>query len=341
MPRAGEPRRAVPPPPRSPSTRANRPRPVRAASSGPAGRRTPGAHSKPPSPFQIPASRKPRANSAGGVGYGPIAPSVEIDPVTGGFVRSRRPAHIRALEESKTRNPRPAQVDKALVDKARNACIELRTTLSATAARLDFTQIDRIVLARGDSALAPLRQQIDSLVQLALAFAKFTCGGGALSALEARLNSRPAHGAGGNALRIKTVVVALRALTDKLSSDIEAAASIVEAVEQGLLEQIFSWASEAESTYDILLVARAAPRAPAYPPSQRAPNFARTCSAGRDGRAIGGRALTVGASRAVIESEEARGGKDNSASPPCYRERLGRCRPARLQIPEVPEKKGH
>jgi hypothetical protein len=224
---------------------------MRSASSGPASRHTP--HAKPSSPFsEVPATRKPRANTADGVGYKPIAPSVEIDPMTGCF--KRRPAHIRALEESKksATNAQRAREQAALVDQARDSCIELRTTLSATAARLDFTMIDRIVAARGDAALAPLRQQLDALVQLALAFVK-VCGG-SLAALESRLNGRPANGNATNALRIKTVVVALRALTDKLSTDIEAAAAVhVDAlVEQGLLEQIFSWASEAESTYEIL-----------------------------------------------------------------------------------------
>ena len=316
---------------------------MRAVSSGPVSRRTPGAHSKPQSPFsELPASRKPRANTAG---YQPIAPSVEIDPSTGSF--KRRPAHIRALEESKQRstgasNARRTREQSVLVDQAHDSCIELRTALAATAARMDFTMLDRIGAARGDASLSPLRQQLDNLVVLSLAFAKFTCPTAAAS-LESRLNGRPA--AAGNALRIKTVVVTLRALTDKLSPDVDAAAAFhIEAlVEQGLLEQIFSWASESESTYDILLVARPpppAPRAPVYPPSQRAPGFGgRSRSAARNvgGQTISSRAPIV-EDRAfdVLECKDA--GKDDRE---CYRERLGRCRPARLMIPEVPEKKGH
>jgi hypothetical protein len=290
---------------------------------------------------------------------------VEIDPATGSF--KRRAAHIRALEDSRRRETNGAQRAlelAAAADRTRVACRELRAVLIATAARIDFATLDRAAAARGDEALAPLREQLDAVAQLALAFCKCASGGaGAAAALDARLQSlRGPPAPGGNALRAKAVLVALRALPERLGGDVDphGAAHAAALLDQGLLEQLLSWTGEAESSYDALAFSATAARvqlAPRAPPPRATPRgFSRARSAGRAEPRPGGLAARARAAAAASFRDAAPpapcaglgqagpgddGGGAEAAAPRrcCYRERLGRCRPAPLIIPAVPERR--
>jgi len=190
---------------------------------------------------------KPRAASAGH----PLGPTQPQKPPAGAF-RRRPAAHLQALEAS--RKNKEASINAvAYKGRAKDACNSLRKILSGLAFKLDFATLDKFARNKGEEALKPLCQQLEQLNYLSQSFCRIVTS----------QEQRPLHsGRGPHSIQIKSFVVALQAIADKLPADMDADAAerLVEMVDQGLLEQILSWVGEAESSYDVV---RAKPAAAA------------------------------------------------------------------------------
>ena len=174
----------------------------------------------------------------------------------------RKPAHIKALEDCKKPRllPAPAsarrigsgagaQADSELIARARIELSELRRQLSALTAGINFGQLDRVVAHWGEDMLEGLRHAFDELIQLSLSFSHL-CN----PTILARAGSGEAGKS--NCIQIKSAVVSLRAFCDRLAeqpSDIDVASKIVRVAQQGLVEQMLSWAGECESSYEVIL----------------------------------------------------------------------------------------
>lgn len=182
----------------------------------------------------------------------------------------RKPAHIKAMEDCKkpemlrptlpTARPTVSAITVSeaaeITNRAQRSCSELRQQLSMLAARTDFNLLDRIVAHRGEDALESLRHAFDELHGLASSFTQLIAREGNAPAFPGRTCS---DGSKSNCIQIKSVVVSLRAILDKLSqqpSDVDTASRILRLVEQGLVEQVLSWAGECESFYDVLVPER-------------------------------------------------------------------------------------
>lgn len=178
----------------------------------------------------------------------------------------RKPAHIRAMEDSRKPALRPPLAAKPtvtavsiheaaeLMARARSSVGELRTQLSALAASTNFNLLDKIVAHRGEDALEALRHAFEELNKLATSFNHVIAVPG--NANSNQRTSSMVEGSKSNCIQIKSSVVSLRAICDRLVQqpiDVDAASRIVRIVEQGLVEQLLSWASECESAYEVLV----------------------------------------------------------------------------------------
>lgn len=175
----------------------------------------------------------------------------------------RKPAHIKAMEDCKKPALRPAQPNARAtasavstqaaaetVARAKRSCCEAAACLTKLAERVGFNLLDKIVASRGDGALAGMRHTFDELNQLAASFAQHLVNPGVIS------RTRSTEGSKSNCIQIKSVVVSLRAISDKFmqhSYDIDTASRVVRLVEQGIVEQLLSWVGECESSYEVIL----------------------------------------------------------------------------------------
>lgn len=204
-----------------------------------------------------------RAHTSQGFGLGSLlerAQEKRIVPF------QRKPAHIKAMEDCRKPAMRPAQpnaraaasaasVQSAAAETvahAKRSCTETAACLTKLAERVGFNLLDKIVAGRGDEALSSLRHNFDELNKLATSFSQLLMN--PANAIPFRTSS--AEGSKSNCIQIKSVVVSLRAISDKLaqhSSDIDTASRIVRLVDQGIVEQLLSWAGECEASYEVLL----------------------------------------------------------------------------------------
>mmetsp|Transcript_12539 Transcript_12539/g.18196 ORF Transcript_12539/g.18196 Transcript_12539/m.18196 type:complete len:419 (-) Transcript_12539:147-1403(-) len=177
----------------------------------------------------------------------------------------RKPAHIKAMEDCRRPALRPAdaRIERAqstaaskqqgleLLKRSQRHCGELSQQLSALAAQMDFALLDMIVAHKGEDALLALRSAFDQVSSLACSFTHLIAvPGSAPSAISS------AGGCKSNCMQIKSIVVSLRAIADKLveqSCDLDRASRIVRLIEQGLIEQLLSWVGECESAYEVLV----------------------------------------------------------------------------------------
>jgi hypothetical protein len=174
----------------------------------------------------------------------------------------RKPAHIKAMEDCKKPALRPTQPNARAtasvstqaaaetVARAKRSCGEVAACLTKLAERVGFNLLDKIVASRGDSALAGMRHTFDELNQLAASFAQLLVNPGVIPHI------RTGEGSKSNCIQIKSVVVSLRAISDKFmqhSYDIDTASRVLRLVEQGIVEQLLSWVGECESSYEVLL----------------------------------------------------------------------------------------
>jgi hypothetical protein len=187
----------------------------------------------------------------------------------------RKPAHIKAMEDAKKtalrQNPNrlnnvaavSVQEASELVSSAQRSCAQLSSELSILAAKTDFNLLDRIVATRGEEALGALRENFDQLNALAVSFMQLLVN----SVNNALLRTGSGEVCKSNCIQIKSVVVSLRVIADRISSqpgDVDSASRIVRMVDQGLIEQILSWAYECESAYEVLVPERRAHHKPAH-----------------------------------------------------------------------------
>ncbi len=214
-----------------------------------------------------PVGRSPIRKHSAHTGVARAMPAEATQPIK---PFQRKPAHIKVIEDCKKPPLRPTiptarqhvsaiSVQEAVetVSRAQRSCDEVRKQLSELAARTDFNLLDRIVAHRGEESLESLRHAFDELNCLASVFSKilFVPSNGLTRA--GSLGST--EGSKSNCIQIKSVVVSLRAISEKLDQQpmgIDNALKVVRLVDQGLSEQILSWAGECESAYDVLLPER-------------------------------------------------------------------------------------
>ena len=178
----------------------------------------------------------------------------------------RKPAHIRAMEDCKrpalrpapasARHPPPgsgtgAQAGSEVMARARSELSELRRQLGALTAGINFSQLDRVVAHWGEDVLEGLRHAFGELNQLSLSFSHLLGNASSMA--------RAGDAGKSNCIQIKSAVVSLRAMCERLGeqpADLDVAAKIVRVAQQGLVEQMLSWAGECESAYEIILPER-------------------------------------------------------------------------------------
>lgn len=204
-----------------------------------------------------------RAHTSQGFGFGSLLERAQEKRI---LPFQRKPAHIKAMEDCRKPALRPAQPNvrsassatsnqaaaAETVARAKRSCAETASCLTKLSERVGFNLLDKLVASRGDETLAGLRHNFDELNRLATTFSQLLVN--PVNAIPFRTSS--AEGSKSNCIQIKSVVVSLRAISDKLeqySCDIDAASRIVRLVEQGLVEQLLSWAGECESAYEVLL----------------------------------------------------------------------------------------
>mmetsp|Transcript_1890 Transcript_1890/g.3399 ORF Transcript_1890/g.3399 Transcript_1890/m.3399 type:complete len:364 (-) Transcript_1890:136-1227(-) len=251
---------------------------------------------------------KPHVRSASAGHFAP--PNQSAKPPAGSF--RRRPAHLQALEASRKKL---GQDQAVAVMRAKDACTTLRSNLAALSFKLDFSVVDRFARSRGEEGLLALCQQLEQLNYLSQSFCRI------LLPYDQRAGAGASSKA--NSLRIKSFVVSLQAMADRLQApatiDPACAERVAQIVDQGLLEQILSWLGEIESSYEALRPARALP---AQPPLRLASSqHAGRCDVRR-------KLLTIGAKRSSPSSSP-----DSSTS--TDKERMERNRPPQLLIPET------
>lgn len=256
---------------------------------------------------------------------GLVVPSQPEKPPSGAF-RRRPAAHLQALEASR-RNGTVTAKDRAVAAltvsvRAKDACNTLRSNLAALMFKMDFYAVDRYSRTRGEEALSALCQQLEQLNYLSQSFCRI------VSPYDQRTFAHSSKGP--NSMRIKSYVVALQAVADKLPNTIEteAARQITQVVDQGLLEQILSWIGEIEHTYDLIRPATDTKHAPCpVQPPKRQEALAQ--HVGRPD--VRRRMLSIGAKRDTPSSSP-----DSSTSQDSDRkERMHRHRPPSLVIPET------
>jgi len=148
------------------------------------------------------------------------------------------------------------------------ASADIRESVLSTTGRIDFLVIDRAVMGRGARVLEPLRKSVVQIHSHLLSFLKVAMA----SQPDAQIHSASSiEFNADNAVTIKSVMVSLRAFANKLPCNPEPADALELAtvLDQGLLEQLLSWCSEALSCYSVLYQAfrQAQPQAPrAAPP---------------------------------------------------------------------------
>jgi hypothetical protein len=142
------------------------------------------------------------------------------------------------------------------------ACSELRVALSNLVGKIDFATLDSWTDAKGELALAPLRESLSMLRNLIHALFALLCHNVNESEPTLIQKCRGDFETDGfchivrsvesNRMEIKTCLVFLRACADKIPFEIfpAAAREAAAVISQGLMEQILSWASEAESCFE-------------------------------------------------------------------------------------------
>ena len=168
-----------------------------------------------------------------------------------------RQTNIDSNHEEMTRN----------VSVCKEACGTMRSTIQGLITKMDFATLDACsTLHSAHDELQPLHHSLDMVRELAQAFLSmlledtddsfrghFQIGYDGLnplvpsSGMEVDLTV-PNH------LRIKTCLVCLRASYEKIPDNVtsKAAARAAPIITQGLLEQLLSWSSEAETVFDAL-----------------------------------------------------------------------------------------
>jgi len=131
------------------------------------------------------------------------------------------------------------------------AAADIRESVLSTTGRIDFLILDRAVTGRGARVLDPLRKAVVNLHAHLQSFLKVAMASQpdahvhAASSIEFNAD---------NAVTIKSVLVSLRALANKLPCNPEPADALElsTVLDQGLLEQLLSWCSEALSCYSVI-----------------------------------------------------------------------------------------
>jgi hypothetical protein len=117
---------------------------------------------------------------------------------------------------------------------------------------VDFPVLDRSVASKGDQVLQPLREALENIHHLTTWWIKSATEGVERSTHDV---DRP-WGSQPNLIASKTLVVSLRAVSDKLASGIQVekryAVDAAGLLEQGVVEQLLSWSSEANISYAVL-----------------------------------------------------------------------------------------
>jgi len=131
------------------------------------------------------------------------------------------------------------------------AAADIRESVLSTTGRIDFLVIDRAVSGRGCRVLDPLRKAVVSLHAHLQSFLKVAMA----SQPDAQIHSASAiEFNSDNAVTIKSALVSLRALVNKLPCNPEPADALElsSVLDQGLLEQLLSWCSETLSCYSAI-----------------------------------------------------------------------------------------
>jgi len=196
-----------------------------------------------------PATPRPRPSSAtvrqpGHTDDGASAPAAR-----------RRPPHVQALLHSRAQIRRAASAAsaedaaRALV-RCRASAADLRMALHGATSRVDFAVLDRAVAVRGDGVLEGLRAALQSLHALSSSFFVLA------SADPEAASQDPPRAEAPNAIAVKALLVSLRGIADRMPTQFVAskqtALDLCEMLEQGLLEQILSWCSEAMAVYAVI-----------------------------------------------------------------------------------------
>jgi hypothetical protein len=135
------------------------------------------------------------------------------------------------------------------IERCSEASNDIRAALSITA-RIDFGILDRSVASKGDEVLGSLREAFEHMHLLTTWWIKSAIEGVGI----AKQADRP-WASNPNLIAVKTLVVSLRALSEKacgLKVDTRHAMDLACLLEQGVMEQLLSWSSEATTCYTVL-----------------------------------------------------------------------------------------